>query len=149
MEKNVDVFAKKDLKRKAATADTKRSAKNLHAKSIASTLERVRKKMLLKGYFLPYVKSIGNMTFFQMSNMFLGTALTKPASSSASSGNTDGNSDGKIAFTLDELDLPSNCPESVDAESWGLMCKLRRDKIRSEEGIAQLVMELAETEEVR
>ncbi len=42
MEKNVDVFAKKDLKRKAATADTKRSAKNLHAKSIASTLERVR-----------------------------------------------------------------------------------------------------------
>ena len=85
-----------------------------------------------------------------MSNMFLGTALTKPmgSQSKAKEGEDESGEGGKAAFSLDELDLPSNRPEAVDLESWGLMCKLRREKIRSEERIAQLVVELAETEEV-
>ncbi len=84
-----------------------------------------------------------------MSNMFLGTALTKPLSSQASKEASDSGEAGRAAFTLDDLDLPSNCPtDVVDLDSWNLMCKLRREKIRSEERIAQLVTELAETEEV-
>ena len=44
MEKTVDIFAKRDFKRKnlVTTLGAKRSAKDLRAKSIASTLERVR-----------------------------------------------------------------------------------------------------------
>ncbi len=81
-----------------------------------------------------------------MSNMFLGTAMTKAGGAEQSgSSSVDEN---KTAFSLDELDLPSNCPEIVDQDSWNLMCKMRRDKIRSEETIATLVSELAETEEV-
>jgi len=102
-----------------------------------------------------------------MSNMFLGTALTKPNqqqqqqqqqqqrglqrehSQQQQLGEAASQQPHvKEAFSLDELDRPENCPESVDLESWKLTCALRRKKIASEECIKAAAADLLETEEV-
>lgn len=72
--------------------------------------------------------------------MFLG-----PASARSSGPLTS----GVQALSLDELDRPNHCPESVNLDSWRTLCQLRRKKIASEERIAGLVAHLAETEEVK
>jgi len=94
-----------------------------------------------------------------MSNMFLGTALSKPNQESPTSKGGQEQPDQqqkdqqekkvKEVFTLEELDRTSNCPESVDLDSWRLTCSLRRRKIDSKESIVAAAAELAETEEVR
>ncbi len=76
-----------------------------------------------------------------MSNMFLGTALTKPTAQASSL--------PQNFVSLDDLDKPSCCPENVDLDSWRALCILRRRKIDSERQIANVVADLAETEEVK
>ena len=39
-----------------------------------------------------------------------------------------------------------HCPENIDRSSWGVMCKLRREKIRMEEDLRSLAKEVAEAE---
>jgi hypothetical protein len=39
---------------------------------------------------------------------------------------------------LEEMDRYTNCPENIDKSAWGLMCKLRRDKIGLEEAVKAL-----------
>ena len=39
-----------------------------------------------------------------------------------------------------------HCPENIDRSSWGVMCKLRREKIRMEEDLRNLAKEVAEAE---
>ena len=70
--------------------------------------------------------------------MFLGTA----------SGGMTANTNKSAQITLDDLDRPDNCPESIELYQWATLVKLRRRKIASEEGIAVLVQQIAETEEV-
>ena len=41
-----------------------------------------------------------------------------------------------------------HCPENIDRSSWGVMCKLRREKIRMEEDLRSLAKEVAEAEVV-
>ena len=73
-----------------------------------------------------------------MSNMFRGTMMKKtPAANVA------------IAMSLEELDRPTYCPENVDEDSWKHLCKIRRDKIASEERIQALEADIAETDQVR
>jgi hypothetical protein len=73
-----------------------------------------------------------------MSNMFRGTMLKKsPAANVA------------MAMSLEELDRVAYCPENVDEESWKHLCKIRRDKIQSEERIQALEADIAETDQVR
>ena len=42
--------------------------------------------------------------------------------------------------------LQVHCPENIDRSSWGVMCKLRREKIRMEEDLRSLAKEVAEAE---
>jgi hypothetical protein len=107
--------------------------------------------------------------FWQMSNMFLGTALTKPSQQQSQvqqsqaramqrqtsqlppadqQQQTQPTAHVKEAVSLDELDRPENCPESVDMDSWKLTCALRRKKITSEDAIKDAAADLHETEEV-
>ena len=73
-----------------------------------------------------------------MSNMFRGTMLKKtPAANVA------------MAMSLEELDRLTYCPENVDDDSWRHLCKIRRDKIASEERIQALETDIAETDQVR
>jgi len=70
--------------------------------------------------------------------MFRGTMLKKtPAANVA------------MAMSLEELDRLNYCPENVDEESWKHLCKIRRDKIASEERIQALETDIAETDQVR
>lgn len=39
-----------------------------------------------------------------------------------------------------------HCPENIDRSSWGVMCKLRREKIGMEEDLRSLAKEVAEAE---
>jgi hypothetical protein len=72
-----------------------------------------------------------------MSNMFRGTMLKKtPAANVA------------MAMSLEELDRHTYCPENVDDESWKHLCKIRREKIQSEERIQALEGDIAETDQV-
>ena len=86
-----------------------------------------------------------------MSNLFLGSSApgvkmtAGPSKGSASGAST---SAAAHALSLDELDRPSHCPEGVDQESWRNLCLLRRRKIASEEEMAVVVSQLAETEDV-
>lgn len=52
------------------------------------------------------------------------------------------------ALSLQELDRDIHCPEGVELDAWKRLCQLRRKKISSEEEIASIVSELAETEDV-
>ena len=52
------------------------------------------------------------------------------------------------ALSLQELDRELHCPEGVEMDSWKHLCQLRRKKISAEEEIANVVAELAETEDV-
>ena len=78
-----------------------------------------------------------------MSNMFLGTSTLSQAQAS------NGGGGPSTSFnTIDEMDDPVHCPEFVDLEDWQTHCRLRRKKIVSEEIIAGVMQQLAETEEV-
>ena len=81
----------------------------------------------------------------QMSNMFLGTgsAMAKSSPAPAASQATQ----QAAPTTLEELDKPENCPESVDLFYWDVLCRLRRQKVESEQKIAALATEMIETEE--
>ncbi len=69
--------------------------------------------------------------------MFRGTMLKKtPAANVA------------MAMSLEELDRHTYCPENVDDESWKHLCKIRREKIQSEERIQALEGDIAETDQV-
>ena len=79
-----------------------------------------------------------------MSQMFRGTMKVKAERSSGGGGGVSGG--GAVPLTLEELDRPSHCPESVDEDSWLHLVKIRRAKIKSEKAIAQLESDIAETE---
>ena len=79
-----------------------------------------------------------------MSQMFRGTMKVKAERSSGGGG--AGGGGGAVPLTLEELDRPSHCPESVDEDSWLHLVKIRRTKIDSEKAIARLESDIAETE---
>ena len=75
--------------------------------------------------------------------MFRGTMKVKAERGSGAGGPGGAAS---VPLTLEELDRPSHCPESVDEDSWLHLVKIRRAKIDSEKGIARLESDIAETE---
>eukprot|EP00095_Tigriopus_kingsejongensis_P004573 maker-scaffold462_size163801-snap-gene-0.47 protein:Tk04573 transcript:maker-scaffold462_size163801-snap-gene-0.47-mRNA-1 annotation:"2 -cyclic-nucleotide 3 -phosphodiesterase-like" len=84
-------------------------------------------------------KSIAS-TLEKMCQMFLGPAATNRGGSASSLAAVQ-------ALTLEEMDRASHCPENVSGETWLIVCQLRRKKIASEERIADIVAQLADTEE--
>ena len=90
---------------------------------------------------------IGDMQSFdltydpQMSQMFRGTMKVKAERSAGGGGAGGGGS--AVPLTLEELDRPSHCPESVDEDSWLHLVKIRRTKIDSEKAIARLETDIA------
>ncbi|XP_071744297.1 cilia- and flagella-associated protein 43 isoform X2 [Lepeophtheirus salmonis] len=75
----------------------------------------------------------------RMSNMFRGTVIKKTTNTKTS---------GALALSLDELDRLSNCPDSVDQESWKILCLLRRKRINLESQILYIETLIYETEAV-
>lgn len=123
-ERTVDIFARREERLRKAFGRTSKpgAARELKAKNIAALLER-------------------------MSRVFLGTSAAEPLADGQTSKSDKSANRVVLALTLEELDRPIHCPDGIDGESWKTLCRLRREKIASEEKIAVLIAELAETED--
>ena len=94
-----------------------------------------------------------------MSNMFMGTLTIKGPKTSTAMGMSLEEMDRPVSFIMMIVmmmlmmttkmtitTLQVHCPENIDRSSWGVMCKLRREKIRMEEDLRSLAKEVAEAE---